>query len=158
MKNQSRVLVLMLLVSIPLVLGSLTNLFTGDARGFFDSLTKPLLSPPGYVFPIVWTILYLLMGVSSCIIYQKKDQDKSAVTALGVYYAQLIVNLLWSFIFFGMQALMTAFWVLIVLWILIAVMINMFLKINKFAAYIQVPYLIWVTFAGYLNLTIALMN
>ena len=111
------------------------------------------------LFPIVWGILFVLMGISSAIVYEKRETDKEASQeALKVYALQLAVNFSWTIIFFNMQAYLFAFIWLIVLWVLIILMIIKFKKISPTAAYLQIPYLLWVTFAGYLTLMIYLLN
>lgn len=147
-------LVLSLLISLGA--GGLSALITGDTMDTYKTLNLPPLSPPGIVFPIVWTILYSLMGISAYLIYTSDSRGKTL--ALGVYLLQLLINVLWSPVFFNSQNFLLAFLLLVLLWILIAVMIALFYRINKTAALLQIPYLLWVTFAGYLNLAIYLLN
>ncbi len=146
-------------IIIPLAVGGLSAFITRNSMDIYKDITKPPFSPPGILFPIVWTILYVLMGVSSVMIYNTQSappQKKSK--ALTVYGFQLAVNFLWSIVFFNMQAYLLSFAVLVVLWLLILAMIVMFSQINKAAAFLQIPYFLWVTFAGYLNLAIFILN
>ena len=145
-------------VLIALAVGGLSALFTMGNMDIYDEIIKPSFAPPGIVFPIVWGILYVLMGISSARIYIKGKEGEDAAGALTVYILQLFVNFLWSIIFFNMEAFLFSFVWIILLWVLIVLMIRKFYDIDVLAAYLQVPYLIWVTFAAYLNLAIYLLN
>lgn len=147
---------LILSIAIPLAVGFIASMITKDAMGTFNAVTKPPLAPPAIVFPIVWTILYILMGISAYLVYSSDSPYKW--DALRAYGLQLAVNFFWSIIFFNFRAYLLAFIWLVLLWILIAVMISSFKKVDKLPAYLQIPYLAWVTFAGYLNLSIYLLN
>ena len=125
----------------------------------YEEIITPPLSPPSVVFPIVWTILFTLMGISSAMIYLKKESYPDEVSeGLRIYAFQLALNFFWSIIFFNMRAFTFAFVWIVILWIAIIAMILKFYKINKPAAYLQVPYALWVTFAAYLNIMIAVLN
>lgn len=146
-------------IAIALGVGGLSSLLTKDNMQIYEQINKPALAPPMILFPIVWGILFVLMGISSAIVYEKRETDKEASQeALKVYALQLAVNFFWTIIFFNMQAYLFAFIWLIVLWVLIILMIIKFKKISPTAAYLQIPYLLWVTFAGYLTLMIYLLN
>ena len=144
-------------VAVALGVGALAAFFTRGNMDIYKTINKPSLAPPMILFPIVWTILYVLMGISSGIVYQKRD-SKNVSSALDIYGLQLAVNFIWSIIFFNMRAYLFAFIWLILLWILIYSMIKRFYKLSKVAAYLQIPYLLWVTFAGYLNFMIYILN
>lgn len=146
----------LLIAAIPLLGGILSGLITMGGMDYYDTLTKPPLSPPGILFPIVWSILYILMGISSLIIAKSDSPDKQ--NALTVFYTQLAFNLIWPVIFFNLNELLFAFVWLVFLWILIIANIYYFAKINKASAWLLVPYLLWVTFAGYLNLGFYILN
>lgn len=148
------------IISIAIALGvdGLSALFTMNSFDIYKNLNQPPLSPPMIVFPIVWGILFVLMGVSSAIIYTKRAENIKVNSALRIYGFQLAVNFFWSIIFFNMQAYLFAFLWLLILWVLIIVMIIQFHKINRIASYLQIPYFLWVTFAGYLNLMIYILN
>lgn len=141
-------------ILIPVLLGAAVGLLTRNPAGF-EALQKPPLSPPAWLFPVAWTILYTLMGVSYGSLKEKGLNDN---TAKGVYYAQLAVNLLWPFAFFLLQWRLFAFFWLILLIILVIAMIAIFYIRNKTAGLLQIPYLIWTLFASYLNLGIYLLN
>ena len=139
--------------------GGLSALVTSGNMNIYDRINTPPLAPPGILFPIVWTVLYILMGISSARVYVKGiEEDIDTSSALGMYLIQLAVNFFWSIIFFNMQAFLFAFIWLILLWILIIVMIKNFYETDKLAAYLQIPYFLWVTFAAYLNLAIYILN
>ena len=144
---------LIIAILIPVALGFIFSLFTNSGT-VYKEFTKPALSPPGYIFPIVWTILYILMGISSYLVYQKTKDIKS----LKIYFIQLAVNLLWTVIFFNLRLYLVAFIWLILLITLVALMIKEFYYIDKKAAYLQIPYLIWIIFASYLNFFIFILN
>ena len=123
----------------------------------FESLNQPPLSPPGWLFPIVWTILYILMGIASYLVFFTETEENK-FRALAVYVLQLIVNFFWPIFFFGFELYFFAFLWLLLLWILILWTIREFRKINEMAAVLLLPYLLWVTFAGYLNFGIWWLN
>lgn len=141
-------------IFIPLFLGAIVGLITSKAMDY-KSLIKPLLAPPGYIFPIVWSILYILMGISYAII-KSNNQDNSLT--LKSYAFQLIVNLIWPILFFIFKwRLIALFWIILLL-ILVINMIYQFFKVNKKAGLLQIPYLLWVLFATYLNLFFYILN
>lgn len=139
---------------IPLAVGALSSAFSGNSMEIFESMKKPPLSPPGWLFPVIWTILYLMMGMASYLVFQSSDLTKHT-KALQIYGAQLFVNFLWPILFFQKQWYWFSFFCLLLLWYLILNCIIRFGKISKEAAKLMIPYLLWVTFAGYLNLWIA---
>lgn len=138
--------------------GLLAGLLTREATVLYgETVLKPPLSPPAIVFPIVWTVLYALMGFGAARIWNAQE---SAVRrkALNIFILQLIVNFFWSLIFFNAQAYGFALIWLLLLWVLILLMILAFRKVDKVAALLQIPYLLWVTFAAYLNYGVWLLN
>ncbi len=122
-----------------------TRLYRAD-----PSVQQPPLSPPGFVFPIVWVILYALMGIGAARIYEAPDSGERS-RGLFLFFLQLAFNFFWSILFFNLRAFGPALLWLIVLWILILGMILTFGKVDKRAALLQIPYLLWVSFAAYLN-------
>lgn len=151
-KNKSALIISIL---IPLAIGSLSALLSGNMSSF-QSLNKPPLSPPPSFFSIVWTLLYILMGISSYIIYTSNNPDKA--NTLKIYGIQLFFNFFWSIIFFGMSQYFFAFlWILALIGIII-VMIYKFYQISPLSAYLQIPYLIWCLFAAYLNFMFYKLN
>ena len=149
---------LFLCVAIPLTVGGLSALLTRSGMEQFATLRQPPLSPPGWLFPVVWTLLYTLMGIASCIVLSSGKPRAAVRTALAVYGTQLIVNFFWSIIFFNMERYLFAFGWLLLLWVLILLTILLFRALSKTAARLMVPYLLWVTFAGYLNFGVWLLN
>lgn len=143
-------------IAISVSTGLLATLLTVGNFDKYSEAVQPFLSPPGWIFAIVWTILYILMGISTYLVYLSNDEQK--YIGLSVYAIQLIFNFLWPIIYFNMGQILFSFIWLIILWILILIMIKNFYKINKTAAFLQVPYLIWVTFAGYLNIALYIIN
>ncbi|MBR5564526.1 MAG: tryptophan-rich sensory protein [Roseburia sp.] len=145
-------------IAIPLFVGVASSLLTRGSMEFFSLVEKPPLSPPAWVFPVVWTILYTLMGISSYLILASGVEESVKEEALRAYGLQLAVNFLWPTFFFNFQWYGFSFFWLLLLWVLVIVMITRFWKINKVAAYLNVPYLIWLTFAAYLNWGIWRLN
>lgn len=154
MHSKTKVWIVALL--IPLAVGALSALFTSGSMEEFASLRQPPLSPPGFIFPIVWTILFLLMGAGSALLYL--SQSPVQRSALKTYVLQLAVNFLWSIIFFAFGARFFALlWILLLLFLVIR-MILLFYKAVPLAAYLQIPYLAWILFATYLNAGVWFLN
>ena len=145
-------------IAIPLIVGGLSALITSENMNLYSKIETPPLSPPGWIFPVVWTILYTLMGVSFYLVWNSNAAIFEKKQAFWVYAIQLFLNFIWSPIFFNMRAYLIAFIVLLALWGFVLAMIIKFYKISKLAGILQIPYLIWLTFAGYLNLAIYLLN
>lgn len=138
--------------------GVLSALLSGNFSGTYAGIPKPPLSPPAWLFPAVWTVLYAVMGISAYLIYSCRGTDSDARrNALAVYWVQLFVNFSWSIVFFRLKLFAAAAAVILTLLMLIAVMIKMFRKIRPAAGYMNIPYLIWVIFASYLNIAAAVM-
>ena len=145
-------------ISLPLLIGAVSGFLSRNAMADFQALTRPPLAPPGWLFPVVWTILYILMGYSSYLIrISNVDKDQKS-NALMLYNYQLIVNFLWPIFFFNFGWYLFSLLWLVLLWFLVFLMIRSFYKISKKAAYLNIPYLIWLTFAAYLNAGIWLLN
>ena len=145
-------------IAIPLFVGGLSAFLSGSGMEAFGLLKKPPFSPPGFIFPLVWTILYILMGIASWLIWTSGAEKQDIYYALMVYGRQLFVNFFWPVFFFKLEWYLFAFVWLLLLWALILANILVFYRINKTAAYLLIPYLVWVTFAGYLNLGIWYLN
>lgn len=143
---------------IPLAVGGLSALISGGGMDFYKTVEKPPLSPPGIVFPIVWSILYILMGISLYLVITKKDMYQTKTSAYVFFALQLFLNFIWSPVFFSAKEYLAAFVILVLMWLAIIGMIVSFFRISKFAGLLQIPYLLWVTFAGYLNLGVYLLN
>ena len=148
---------LLVCIVVPLVVGALSAFFSGG-MGDFERGNQPPLSPPGWLFPVVWTILYTFMGISSYLILTSEAEKEEIQNALSIYAYQLTVNFLWPTFFFNFRWFFFSFLWLLLLIFLVAAMIREFYKISKSAAYLNIPYLIWLLFAGYLNFTIWWLN
>lgn len=147
-----------LLVITPLLIGIASAILTKDMMVAYGDLNKPMFAPPTMLFPIAWTILYLLMGIGAAIIYSKEDYNENRSTGLTLHMTQLILNFFWSIIFFNMGKYYFAFVWLVILWLVVFSMISNYKKISKTAYLLNVPYIVWLTFAGYLNLATAILN
>jgi tryptophan-rich sensory protein len=144
---------------IPLLAGFIGSIFTSKSVStWYAGLAKPGFNPPDYVFGPVWTFLYLLMGFSLFLIWKQGIRKKIIRKSLAVFGIQLFLNMAWSFLFFGLQSPLLAFIEIIILWAAILLMILSFYRIKRIAAYAQIPYLLWVSFAAVLNLSIVLLN
>ena len=148
---------LLLCLGIPLAVGGLSALVSGG-MGSYGSFVQPPLSPPGWLFPVVWTVLYLLMGYASYRVLMSDAPKEEIRKALILYGAQLFLNFIWSPIFFGLGWYWAAFVVLLALWALVFLTIRAFSKIDEKAADLLLPYILWLSFAGYLNFGVALLN
>lgn len=144
---------LLLSLVISLGTGAVSALLTSDTMEKYQELYKPPLAPPGWVFPVVWTILFVLMGIAAWMVYESDSSDKRR--ALVLYGIQLLVNAVWPLLFFKWELYFLAFAWLLFLWYLVFTVTGKFFKIRKEAGILFVPYLLWITFAGYLNLAVA---
>lgn len=145
---------LIISILIPLAVGAVSSLLSGTMTS--ATFVKPSFAPPDYLFPIVWTILYILMGISSYLVYTSDSPLKTP--ALMIYAIQLVFNFFWSILFFRFSLYGIAFLWLLALVGLIVIMIYLFSKIRPVAAYLQIPYLLWCLFAAYLNYAIYTLN
>lgn len=124
---------------------------------YSETVIQPLLAPPMWVFPVVWSVLYALMGISAARVWAAPDSPKRR-RGLNLFVAQMVVNFFWSLIFFNLQAFGAGFFWLLLLWALVAWMIFSFYQVDQLAAWLQVPYLVWLTFAAYLSGAVWLIN
>ena len=143
-------------ILLSLTVGGLSALSIANNMNIYDKIKMPPLSPPGWLFPVVWTVLFIVMGISSAIIFTSKSPQKD--DALFIYAVSLVLNFSWSIFFFNMQSFILSFIILVALWLSIIITIIQYYKINKLASWLQLPYLLWGTFAGYLNFAIILFN
>ena len=138
--------------------GALAGWLTRKGIRLFNLQTaKPPLTPPPIVFPIAWGILYALMGIGAARVYLAPESEARS-RGLGLFAIQLAVNFLWTIVFFNVRAYGAAFFILLALWALILAMIFAFRRTDALAGWLQVPYLLWVTFAAYLNLSVWRLN
>lgn len=131
---------------------------TGSIDTWYATLNKPFFSPPNWIFGPVWTLLYLMMGISLYIFWNTKTSPKAKRLGLSLFIVQLVLNVFWSILFFGLKSPMAAFIGIILLWLAIFLTIRSFLQISKGAGWLLIPYLAWVSFATILNLAIVLLN
>ncbi len=156
MKINKKLLIICL--AVPLAVGGIAGLISGGAMRDFDKLNKPPFSPPGWLFPVAWTVLYLLMGLASYLVLTSGKSPKVIKRAIILYGIQLAFNFLWTIFFFNLSAYLFAFIWLVALWGLIDATTFLFQRISNKAGYLLLPYIAWVGFAGYLNLSIYLLN
>lgn len=146
---------LIIFIVVTFVIGGFFSFFI-NSRGFYNSLDKPPLSPPGVLFPIVWSILYVLMGISLYLVSESNSMNKEQ--SYLIYIVQLVVNSLWTLLFFGFGLQFLSFLWILLLIVLVVIMIINFYKANELAGLLQIPYLLWLLFAAYLNLAIFIIN
>jgi len=156
MKRSLGIFLSILICELAGLIGSLFT--TPSIPGWYAGLIKPAFNPPNWLFGPVWITLYALMGLAAWLVYDKGVRRADVKRALFVFVAQLILNVLWSIMFFGAHQILGAFVIIVALWILILGTILRFLKISKAAAYLLVPYLLWVGFATVLNVSLYILN
>ena len=161
-KKKVNIILMIICMAIPLLVGIVSAAITGDAMLKFGELNQPPLSPPAWLFPVAWTILYLLMGLSSYFILvsspDSDDKKKAKRVALITYVLQLCFNFAWCLLFFKLELYIIAFVWLIIMWCLIGCTMLKAFKVSFVAMIMLIPYIIWTTFAGYLNIMIAILN
>lgn len=159
MKYMSNIFKLVIAIGVSLSAGAIGSVFTASAiPTWYVDLVKPALNPPSWVFGPVWTVLYLLMGIAAFLIWKKNLNRRDVKMALGIFVVQLVLNALWSIIFFGLHSPGGALVEIVFLWLAILATIIAFAKISQPAAWLLVPYIVWVSFAVYLNYAIWTLN
>lgn len=143
-------------ILIPLAVGGVAAFWGRNGMKEFSMVNQPPLTPPMWVFPIAWTILYIMMGIASYLISESDSKDSTE--AMILYWLQLAVNFFWTPLFFVAGWYLLSFFWLILLWVLVFACVKKFVKIDKRAAYLMIPYLLWLTFAAYLNFGVYLLN
>lgn len=156
--GEKNIFALILSILVAELTGALSGFLGMTGRAQYNGLKRPFFSPPGYVFPIVWVILYFLMGVAFYRIWLKGKQGEEIKRASILYFIQLFLNFLWSIIFFRFNLYGAAFFELLLLLVFILLTTFEFFKHDKIAAYLMIPYVIWVSFAGVLNYVIWILN
>ncbi len=150
---------LVLFIIIAQVAGIVGSIFTANSvNTWYKEISRPSFTPPDWLFAPVWITLYLLMGISAYLVWKKGANKKEVKYALTLFFIQLVLNSLWSIIFFGFHLVLIAFLEIILLWFMILFMIIRFYSISKPASFIQIPYLFWVSFAAVLNFSFAVLN
>lgn len=153
------IFIFVLFLALPLLAGKISALLAGDMAGSYAMLNQPPFSPPAEVFPLVWGVLFLLMGISSWLVYRKAlAQKQSPQYYLRPYAVQLILNICWSPLFFGLQAYWAGAVLALLLQIVVVAMIVRFNQISRPAAWLQVPYLLWSAFAVYISFGVAVLS
>jgi tryptophan-rich sensory protein len=144
----------------PQVAGLIGSVFTvSSVTGWYSTIARPELAPPNWIFGPVWTTLFVLMGIALFLVWKKEESQKKKVrTAIYLFVGQLILNTLWSIIFFGLQSPGWAFVEIIFLWLAILATIIAFARVSRLAAWLLIPYIAWVSFAAYLNYSIWMLN
>ena len=146
-------------IFICLFAGFIGSYFTTPAiPTWFATLQKPSFAPPNWVFAPVWTSLYIMMGISLFLVWQKGREDKPVKAAIYLFAGQLVLNALWSFVFFGLRSPLLGLIEIIILWIAILATIMSFMKVSRTAAYLLIPYFLWVSFASIVNFSIWSLN
>lgn len=159
LKNHFNIFTCILFILGSELVGSSGSLFTmPNIPTWYRSLIKPPLTPPNWIFGPVWTLLFALMGISAYLVWQKGMKKKPVQTALTLFIIQFVFNVLWSFVFFGLQSPMGGIVVIVFLWFFIIATLWKFYLVDKWAGYLLVPYLLWVTFAMYLTTSVAFLN
>jgi benzodiazapine receptor len=142
-----------------LIVGSLGSLVTITGTGsWYSALQKPFFAPPSWVFAPVWITLFILMGIALCLIWESGIEHRNVKVALGIFGIQFVLNVIWSFLFFGLESPIIGLVDIILLWVMILTTIGAFYRVKKSAAYLLIPYLAWVTIASALNGAIYFMN
>lgn len=155
----SNTLKLILSIVICQAAGLIGTIFTMDSiPTWYAALNKPSFNPPNWLFGPVWTVLYLMMGISLFIVWKEDLKNKVVKSAFTVFMIQLFLNTIWSIVFFGMQSLSGGLIIIILLWIMILITILKFMKISRVAGILLIPYLLWVSFATFLNFSILKLN
>ncbi len=140
------------------LIGVVSALLSGGFSDFFNTYKEPPLLPPAWVFPVVWTVLYALMGISAYLIHIEPRDTAGRRTALTTYWVQLMINFSWSIVFFRFELLWGSVAVILALLIAVIVMVVRFRRISTAAAYINIPYILWLLLATYLNIATAVIN
>lgn len=146
---------LLVCIAIPLAVGALASALSGGMGESYFSYIKPPLSPPGWLFPVVWTVLYVLMGYASYLVAQAPGENRKALVLYGI---QLAMNFLWPILFFRFEMVGAALVLLMVLWVTVLLTIRAFSQVSEQAGDLLIPYILWLSFALYLNFGIFLLN
>ncbi len=156
MKRAAGIIVAVVVCELAGIIGSVFT--TPSIPGWYAGIVKPSFNPPNWIFGPVWTVLYAMMGLAAYLVYEMGLKRPEVKRALTVFTAQLVLNTLWSIVFFGAHMILGAAVVIVVLWTLILATILLFHKISKPAAYLLVPYILWVSFATVLNVSFYVLN
>ncbi|MBB5395844.1 TspO/MBR family protein [Mucilaginibacter sp. AK015] len=154
-----RIFPLLVSVAITFGIGFVASLFTRpEITGWYAALKKPAFTPPNWLFPVAWTTLYLLIAIAAYLVWQRRDSTSTYKTTVVIYVTQLALNFSWSIVFFGMHHILAALFIIVALLVCIVLNIGWFARFSKTAAWLLVPYLMWVLFAALLNISISVLN
>lgn len=152
------VVALIVALFIPLAVGGISAALSAKGMTTYGSMNKPPLSPPAWLFPVAWTILYLMMGLASYFVFVAESDSRSKWAALAVYCVQLLMNFMWSIVFFSWGQYLFAFVWLIIMWALVILCTVLYQRVDRLAACLMIPYIVWLTFAAYLNMGAYILN
>lgn len=156
--STKNIIICVICIAVPVIVGLVSGYITRDNMVVFDSIKKPALTPPAIVFPIAWSILYVMMGIASFLALKNCRDFTQIVSVMIPYIIQLILNFIWSIIFFNTQSYGLALACLVLMWIMIVRSMITFATVSMIAGWFLLPYIIWVSFAAYLNVMIVIMN
>lgn len=151
-----KIIAAIICIALPMIVGFISSSITGDVSYKYNMFNQPPLSPPGWLFGIMWPILYILMGISSFLILNSDIRNKKKY--IGIYLIQLAVNFIWMPVFFAADMFWFAAIIILVLDILVITMCIWFKMVNNLASYLLIPYIVWILFATYLNIGFAVLN
>ncbi len=149
---------LIMALLVPLLVGGLSAALTAKGMADYGSMSKPPLAPPAWVFPVAWTVLYLMMGLADYLAWVAEADNLCKGRAMALYWIQLAMNFMWSIVFFNLKWRLPAFIWLIGMWIIVILCAINFGKLDKRAGWLMVPYILWLTFAAYLNMGAYILN
>jgi benzodiazapine receptor len=156
MKKATGILASIIICELAGIIGSIFT--TPSIPGWYEGLSRPSFNPPNWLFAPVWTTLFALMGLAAYLVYEKGLKKPEVKRALSVFAFQLLLNMLWSIVFFGAHMILGAVVVIVLLWAMILATILLFHRISRAAAYLLVPYILWVSFASVLNISLYVLN
>jgi benzodiazapine receptor len=157
--NKFKPVALIISLIITLTIGIVASTFTRpEIKGWYATLNKPSFTPPNWAFPVAWTTLYILIAIAAYMVWKLRDGSSTYKTAVIIYIVQLALNFSWSIVFFGMHQMMGALVVIVGLLVAIILNISWFNRFSKIAAWLLVPYLLWVCYATLLNISICVLN
>lgn len=157
-KHENSICRLVISISIPLTVGFLSSMLIKNSTFIYQNLVKPSFAPPSWIFAPVWTVLYILMGIAAYRVWTSNVSQEKKDNALLFYIIQLSLNFLWPIVFFRFDMIFVSFIIIVLLLITIVITTIKFYKIDKVAGYLMIPYILWVSFATILDLSIWLLN
>lgn len=156
--KKGNIATLILALLIPLLIGGISAVLSRKGMAAYESMSKPPLSPPAWVFPVAWTILYIMMGLASYFVMVSDADRQTKIIALVLYFVQLAMNFMWSIVFFNWEQYLLAFIWLIIMWAIVIICAFKFYSAARISGYMMIPYIVWLTFAAYLNMGSYIVN